>query len=114
VIRVLVWNYHDDLEAAAAVPVHLSVKVPARLGSSLKVSHLRVDESHGDAHAVWLSQGAPVSPSAEQLATLQASMAPAALVPDQVVPVGTDNSVSVDFELPRFGVSLVTLASGAH
>jgi hypothetical protein len=36
------------------------------------------------------------------------------LVPDSTVPVGADNSVSLDFELPRFGVSLVTLASGAR
>jgi xylan 1,4-beta-xylosidase len=114
VVRVLVWNYHDEIEDVAAVPVHLSVKVPASLGSSLKVSHLRVDEAHGDAHALWLSQGAPASPSAPQLAALQASMTPAALVPDLMLPVGADNSVSVDFELPRFGVSLVTLAGGAH
>lgn len=113
VVRVLVWNYHDDVVTAATTPVHLSVKVPASLGHSLTVSHLRVDESHGDAHSLWLSQGSPASPSAEQLAALQASMAPAELAPDLTMPVGADNSVHVDFELPRFGVSLVSLASGA-
>ena len=40
-------------------------------------------------------------------------MAPAALVPDLTVPVDADNSVSVEFELPRFGVSLVTLTGSA-
>jgi xylan 1,4-beta-xylosidase len=112
-VRVLVWNYHDDLSAAPAAAVHLSVKVPASLGGRVKISHLRVDESHGDAHSRWLAQGAPPSPSEEQLAELRASMAPAALVPDLNVPVDADNSVRVDFELPRFGVSLVTLTGGA-
>jgi len=113
VVRVLMWNYHDDVVAAAPTPVHLSVQVPASLGRSLTVSHLRVDEAHGDAHAVWLAQGAPASPSPEQLDALQASMAPVALAADLTAPVGTDNSVRVDFELPRFGVSLVTIAGGA-
>ena len=114
VIRVLVWNYHDDMVAVTATPVHLSVKVPASLGGRLSVSHLRVDESHGDAHAVWLSQGAPELPSAEQVAALRASMAPAPLVPEQAVQVDAEHSVSFDFELPRFGVSLVTIASIAR
>jgi xylan 1,4-beta-xylosidase len=113
VVRVLMWNYHDHVSAAPARAVHLSVKVPASLGNSLKVSHLRVDESHGDAHSLWLAQGAPASPSDEQLAALNAAMSPASFVPDRTVPVGADNSVTVDFELPRFGVSLVTITSGA-
>lgn len=113
VLRVLMWNYHDDVVTAAPTPVHLSVKVPAALGSSVVVAHLRVDEAHGDAYSVWLSQGAPASPSAPQLAALQASMEPAALTPDQALPVGADRTVDVHFELPRFGVSLVTITSGA-
>jgi len=31
------------------------------------------------------------------------------LVPDSTVAVAEDGTVSVDFDLPRFGVSLVTL-----
>ena len=71
-IQVLVWNYHDDIVTVAATPVHLTIKVPASFGSSVRVSHLRVDESHGDAYTVWVSQGMPASPSAAQIAALQA------------------------------------------
>ena len=63
-IEVLVWNYHDDLVTVAATPVHLAIKVPASFGPTAHVSHLRVDESHGDAYTVWVSQGMPASPSA--------------------------------------------------
>ena len=108
-VQVLVWNYHDDIVTAAATPVHLTINVPASFGSSVRVSHLRVDESHGDAYTVWVSQGMPASPSAAQLAALQQAMDPSPLVPDRTVAVAADGSVGVDFDLPRFGVSLVTI-----
>ena len=43
-----------------------TINVPARFGSSVRVSHLRVDEAHGDAYTVWVSQGMPASPSAAE------------------------------------------------
>ena len=36
-------------------------------------------------------------------------MDPSLLVPDRIVAVAADGSVGVDFDLPRFGVSLVTI-----
>jgi xylan 1,4-beta-xylosidase len=108
-VQVLMWNYHDDLVAAAATPVHLAVKVPATFGAKARVSHLRVDESHGDAYTAWVSQGMTPSPSAAQIAALQAAMDPSLLVPDTTVAVTADGFVGVDFALPRFGVSLVTI-----
>jgi xylan 1,4-beta-xylosidase len=109
-VQVLVWNYHDDLVAVAATPVHLAVTVPASFGSWVRVSHLRVDESHGDAYTVWVAQGMPASPSASQLASLEQAMDPALLAADRTVAVTADSAIGVDFDLPRFGVSLVTIA----
>ena len=113
-VQVLVWNYHDQIAATAAAPVHLAITLPASFGPGARVSHLRVDESHGDAYTVWMSQGLPVSPAPTQIAALQEAMDPAPLVPDETVAVAADGSIAVDFDLPRFGVSLVTLtpASG--
>jgi xylan 1,4-beta-xylosidase len=108
-VQVLVWNYHDDLVPVAATPVHLAVKLPAGFGPIARVSHLRVDESHGDAYTVWVSQGMPAGPSAAQVAALQQAMNPSLLVADMTVAVAADGSVEVDFDLPRFGVSLVTI-----
>jgi xylan 1,4-beta-xylosidase len=108
-IRVLVWNYHDDIVTAAASPVRLAVKLPASFGTRVRVSHQRVDETHGDAYTVWVSQGMPASPSTAQIAALQQAMDPALLVADRTMAVPASGSVGVDFDLPRFGVSLVTL-----
>ncbi len=112
-VQVLVFHYHDDIVTVAATPVHLTIKVPASFGSSVRVSHLRVDKSHGDAYTVWVSQGMPASPSAAEVAALQAAMDPSPLVPDTTVAVPADGTVTVDFELPRFGVSLVTITPAA-
>ena len=108
-IQVLVWNYHDVLETVAASPVSLSVTVPATFGTQAAVRHLRVDETHGDAYTVWVSQGSPATPSPAQLLALQQAMVPSPLQPDQTVDV-TAGAVSLDFDLPRFGLSLITVA----
>ena len=108
-VQVLVWNYHDDIVTAAATPVHLAIEVPASFGAIARVSHLRLDESHGDAYTVWVSQGMPASPSAAQVAALKQAMDPPLLVPDRTVSVAANGPIGVDFDLPRFGVSLVTI-----
>jgi xylan 1,4-beta-xylosidase len=102
-VQVLVWNYHDDIVTAAATPVHLAINVPASFGACVRVSHLRVDDTHGDAYTVWVSQGMPASPSAAQVAALQQAMDPSPLVPDETLAVAASGSVGVDFDLPRFG-----------
>ena len=108
-VQILVWNYHDDLVPAEATPVHVVARLPGTFGGSARLSHLRVDEAHGDAYTVWLSQGMPASPSPAQLTALRSAMAPAPLAPDQTLAVAADGSVTVDFPLPRFAVSLLTL-----
>lgn len=107
--RVLLWNYHDDLLTVPATRVHLTVKVPPSFGTSVCVSHLRVDESHGDAYTVWISQGMPASPSPAQVRALQQAMEPSSLIPEKTASVLASGSVEADFDIPRFGVSLVTL-----
>ncbi len=108
-IQVLMWNYHDDIVTAPAAPVHLAITVPASFGPNARISHLRVDELHGDAYTVWVSQGMPASPSPTQVQALQQAMDPALLVPDRTVGVALGGAVELDFDLPRFGVSLVTI-----
>ncbi|MDP8998557.1 MAG: beta-xylosidase [Myxococcota bacterium] len=108
-VQVLVWNYHDELVTAPASPVHLSVRVPASFGPRLVVSHLRADDTHGDAYNIWVSQGSPATPSAAQIAQMQQGMQPSELQPPQAVAV-VGGAASIDFDLPRFGISLISLS----
>jgi xylan 1,4-beta-xylosidase len=108
-VQVLVWNYHDDLVTAPASPVHLTVQMPSGFGDVAVVSDLRVDDTHGDAYAVWVSQGSPASPTAAQVAAMQQAMLPSAAEPTRDIAV-TSGSVALDITLPRFGISLITLS----
>jgi xylan 1,4-beta-xylosidase len=107
-IQVLLWNYHDDLIAASPEPVHLGIRIPPAFSTRMTVTHVRVDETHGDAYTAWLAQGSPAVPSVAQMAALQQAGEPTALTPARVVDV-IAGAVALDFDLPRFGVSLVTL-----
>ncbi len=86
-LQVLVWNYHDDIVTATPATVQVAVKVPASFGSSVSVTHVRMDDTHGDAYTVWKSQGSPQPPSAAQIQALQAAMLPQALGAPQTLPV---------------------------
>jgi xylan 1,4-beta-xylosidase len=108
-VQVLVWNYHDDLVTVPATPVHLTVQLPPAFTTLARLTHLRVDDAHGDPYSVWVSQGSPATPTVAQVTQLEQAMQPAELEPPQMVDVG-GGIATVDFDLPRFGVSLVTLA----
>jgi xylan 1,4-beta-xylosidase len=113
-IQVLVWHYHDDLVDGPSVPVTLEVAVPPAFGASsssraLGVTHRRVDETHGDAFTIWVSQGSPATPSAPELAALREAMEPVLLSPTDGVLVA-DGAVRLSFDLPRFGISLLEIA----
>jgi xylan 1,4-beta-xylosidase len=106
-IQILVWHYHDDLVDAQPVPVTLNVSLPAEFGANVRVTHTRVDDEHGNAFKVWVSQGSPETPSANELGALREAMEPVMLSADQLdVARG---SVSLSLDLPRFGISLLTL-----
>lgn len=109
-IQVLVWNYHDEIVDAGSAPVHLAVKVPLDFGERARIAHSRVDELHGDAYAAWRSQGMPAEPSAAQIAELRAAMTPVPLMPDRFAVPDSEHLIHLDFELPRFAVSLVTVS----
>jgi xylan 1,4-beta-xylosidase len=107
-VQILVWNYHDDITPAETAPVTLSVNVPATFATHASLTHTRVDETHGDAFSVWLAQGSPAAPSAEQLRALRQAMEPVVIERDRAVEV-RNGVATLTFDLPRFGISLVTL-----
>ena len=108
-LRILLWNYHDDLVPVASSPVHLSVRLPAEFAPGVRVSHLRVDENHGNAYGIWVAQGSPQYPTEAEVLALKEAMEPSSLLPDATLLPSKDGSLDLDFDLPRFGVSLLTL-----
>ncbi len=107
-IQILVWHYHDDLVDAPEVQVTLRVAMPVNFGSNALVTHSRVDATHGNAYTVWESQDRPPVPTAAQIAALRGAMDSVSFEPSRHVDV-TDDTVTLSFGLPRFGISLLTL-----
>jgi len=107
-IQILIWHYHDQLAAADPVQVALTVTVPATFAPRVRITHQRVDETHGNAFTVWRSQGSPQAPSGAELAELRRAMDALELEPERVADLA-GKTVTLSFELPRFAVSLLTL-----
>jgi xylan 1,4-beta-xylosidase len=107
-VAVLLWNYHDDLVAVPPARVRLSVRVPAGADPRFRLTHHRVDDTHSNAYAAWRALGSPAEASASQLEALRAAMQLATVEPPRTV-AATGGTVTVEMDLPRFGVSLVEL-----
>jgi len=107
-VKILIWNYHDYLVPSESAPIQLKVKLPPDFGSKARVTHYRIDETHSNAYAKWLELDSPQNPDAQMLAALKAAMELQTLEPTRVIDI-SDNQVSLQFDLPRFGLSLIIL-----
>jgi xylan 1,4-beta-xylosidase len=105
-VTVLVWNYHDDDRPVP--PATVSLAVDGLAAARVRVRHLRVDRDHSNAYTAWQAMGEPQQPDASQLRTLQAAGALQPLEPPREAEV-RDGRLSLEFSLPRQGVSLVAL-----
>lgn len=104
---VMVWNYHDDDLPAPDAEIVLGISgIPA---NRVLVHHYRIDEDHSNAYTTWLEMGAPQQVTREQYGTLEAD-GKLELLDAPVYVDATDGSVTIDFDLPRTGVSLLTLS----
>lgn len=103
---VLVSNYHDSAKEGAAAKIGLTVSGLPR--GRLLVQHYRVDDLHSNAFEAWKRMGSPQQPSAEQYALLEAAgQLGTAESPRWMT---ADNGrLSLDFELPLHGVSLIRM-----
>ncbi|WP_295769146.1 beta-xylosidase [uncultured Mucilaginibacter sp.] len=104
---VMVWNYHDDDKQGPAEQVQVTVNdVPSKL---VTLTHYRIDDKHSNSYEVWKKMGSPQQPTAAQIKQLEKAGQLATYVSPKKVKVGSDNKLSVDFELPRQGVSLLKI-----
>jgi xylan 1,4-beta-xylosidase len=107
-LRVLLWNYHDDIRPGPAAPLRLEITAPAGRGERARITHYRIDHTRSNAYTEWLSLGGPKAPTAEQLE----EMARAGELATLGSPVYRDirnGRIELEFELPRHGVSLIEI-----
>lgn len=105
-VAVMVWNYHDDDLSAPSSDISINVK--SMTGRRVLVTHYRIDDQFSNSYEVWKAMGEPQNPSPEQLEILERS----GQLQMYSSPVWKDvigGKITVDFSLPRQGVSLIKL-----
>ncbi len=107
-MSMLVWNYHDDDISGSDAAIVLSVQGLPTGARRVLIKHYRIDANHSNAYVVWKDMGSPQAPTPEQQRQLEAA--------GQLQLLGSPNwlwnesgSVSIKLDLPRQGVSLITL-----
>ena len=107
-ISILVWNYHDDDIAGPDAAIALAVQgLPAGTRRVL-MKHYRIDANHSNAFSVWEGMGSPQEPTAEQQRQLETA-GQLQLLDSPNWLWNDSGSASIKFDLPRQGVSLITL-----
>jgi xylan 1,4-beta-xylosidase len=106
-VKVLLWNYHDDLVETAPAAIKLCVTLPAAY-RAVRVTHYRIDDTHSNAFTKWLELGSPQAPDDQALDKLKAAMQLQTLEPARAIEV-ENGRVLLDFEMPRFALSLIVL-----
>ena len=107
-VKILIWNYHDFLIPAEPASILLKVKLSPDFDSKAQVTHYRIDDTHSNAYTKWLELGSPQNPDAQMLARLKAAMELEMLEPAGLINI-TDSRALLDFDLPRFGLSLIII-----
>ncbi|HEV2664944.1 MAG TPA: beta-xylosidase [Blastocatellia bacterium] len=108
-VAVLVWNYHDDDLPAPPAQVELVVEgLTVGAQERLSLHHFRVDAEHSNSYEFWKRMGSPQKPSPEQYAQLErAGQLQLFGSPEWLA--ATNGRVTLKFNLPRQGVSLLKL-----
>ena len=106
-VAAFVWHYHDDDIAGPVAKVELKLDGLSWSGEG-QLTHYRVDDKHSNSFEKWKALGSPQKPTAEQYAEITAASKLATVESPRSVMVEGKN-VTVAFDLPRQGVSLVIL-----
>lgn len=102
---VLVWNYYDDELPHPPSPVR--VVFHGIHGGKVLVEHYRVDEQHSNSYALWKKMGEPQQVNDESYHLLEQAGQLQLLTSPEWVKVSSEGTMSLDFSLPRRGVSLL-------
>lgn len=106
-LYVMVWHYHDDDVPGAPAAIELTSRALPFSGKA-QLTHYRVDETHSNSYAEWKRIGSPIAPSDAQYSVLEQAGKLARLGEPGTVDVA-NGTVTLRFQLPRQGVSLLVL-----
>jgi len=103
---VMLWNYHDVDEPAAASPTTVTISGLPANAQRVLVIHYRIDDTHSNAYTVWKAMGSPQHPTGEQYAELKSKDGLQLLTSPVWMDVA-DGSITVTTQMPRQSISLL-------
>ena len=107
-LAVLVWHYHDDDVAGPDAAVTLALRGLPAAATDARLTHYRIDDTHGNAYAEWKRMGSPIAPNETQYRRLIESSKLTTLETPARLAVA-NGAATVPFTLPRQGVSLLLI-----
>jgi xylan 1,4-beta-xylosidase len=112
-VAVMVYNFYKTLSGQTAVDdVNLTVNNLPFPNGPVEVRHYRVDSLHSNPYGVWLKLGKPSSTNTSAMDQIRAASDLAELIPMKTVNF-SGGAYTETFTLPRQGLSLLVLKSGA-
>jgi xylan 1,4-beta-xylosidase len=108
-LTVLVWHYHDDDTPGPSADVRLVASGLPFPSGPARLTHYRVDATHGNVYGAWRQLGSPTTPSAEQYAALEAASALAQLEDAPATVPLESGRLRLELALPRHAVSLLVI-----
>ena len=107
-VSILVWNYHDDDISGPDAAVSLSIDGLPSGVQRVSEKHFRIDTTHSNAYSAWRAMGSPQTPTPEQQQKLEEA-GQLQLLESPSWLWSQSGSVSIRFNLPRQGISLIRL-----
>lgn len=109
-VQVLVYNHvtGGTADPTQSKLVTLTLNNLPFAAGPLTVRHYLVDQSHSNSHTAWVQMGKPDKPTQEQWVTLR-DQSDLCYYDTNATP--TSNSLTLEFPLETYGVSLITLQS---
>lgn len=103
-VDVMVWNYSDeDLPANAAA---IQMTIDGLPKGAMRMEQFRMDDTHGNAFAIWKKMGSPPRPTAKQRA-LMAEQSGLKTIGGVGKITSRNGTIGLPMSLPRQGVGLV-------
>jgi L-iduronidase len=107
-IAVLVYHSRDQITLSGSEGIRLTMQhLPFEHAA---LAHYRIAEGIGDPYSLWESAGGPPEPGADLVAAMRTVQELALLEPPTPAPI-VNRSLTLDFDLPLPGVSLILLSA---
>ncbi|MEZ5324690.1 MAG: hypothetical protein R3F19_06475 [Verrucomicrobiales bacterium] len=112
-LAVLIWHYHDDDVPGPDAAISLKLNGLAQGNGKANISQYRIDADHSNSYETWRRMGEPVAPNRKQYAELEKASELALLGEPEAVEI-KEGEATLEFSLPRQGVSLLVVELGAQ